>query len=98
MAKKRTTKTVEETPQFRQTEFIKRHKIDDESLKAAQEYASAHSAKSKADAKLKTKKENLIAIMEEKGHERIPVQLGGVQKMVHHETTDKITFEVPKAE
>jgi len=69
------------------------HKIPAKGKKLASIYKETSELKSKATGDHKTAKTNLLEWMRESGHTKIPVELGGVRKLLVLEEEDKIKIE-----
>lgn len=68
--------------------------IPDEVQKAADAYDAAHTAKSKAYAKLNTAKDSLVESMKEHGVQRVRIRNG--EKFLELGATDKVSYKKPK--
>lgn len=63
---------------------------------AATDFKNASVAKSKASAKFNGKRDNLIELMREHKIESVPIELGGVSKVIRLEDLAKLKIESPK--
>ena len=63
--------------------------------RAANAYKKASEEKSQASSKFKGKKENLIALMQEHKVAAVPIDLGGVRKIIRLEDEPKIHLTLP---
>lgn len=63
---------------------------------AADEYDKSHSAKSKAQGKLNTAKDNLVSAMKEHNCPRVRIRNG--EKFLVIDSTDRIKYEKPAEE
>lgn len=68
--------------------------IPEEVQKAADTYDAAHTAKSKAQAKLNTAKDSLIESMKEHGVKKVRIRNG--EKFLELGATDKVSYKKPQ--
>ncbi len=69
------------------------HKIAPKGKRLASVFKETSEAKSMATGSHKTARENLIEWMRETGTLRVPVELGGVRKIIRLEEEDKLVIE-----
>jgi len=89
MAKKAAAK---KTPKGQLGDWL--DKVPEAVQEAADDYDKAHTAKSKAQGKLNTAKENLIAAMRAHGVRKVRIRNG--DKFLVVSAVDKLTYEKPE--